>query len=208
MRIEDLPTNDDWSDWEQTFPGGSDYSGTFAAGDLTGARIDDVTAERISEVLAWHAHSPEGYGSVDFWAVVRLTDGQVAVSEAWADTTGWGCQADAWWKTSPTLKGALAELSKENRSAARTALRTPALDPDVYAWAVKEAGGVERVRRGIAFDAFEVGTVLEDGDVRAATRTKAGWRADDVSLLGRDVRRAYLDGKLTKREITGEGATR
>ncbi len=126
MRLEDLPTNDDWSDydWRQVFRGevadewsysrSDNYSGTFRAGDLTGERIEDVTPGRIAEVVQWHAESPEGYGSVDFWALVKLTDGQYAVCEAWADTTGWGCRADAWWKAG-TYEQCVAELSEQNR---------------------------------------------------------------------------------------------
>lgn len=117
MKLEDLPTNADWTvdDWKQTF-GGEDYSGTYEVGPA-GVEVDDVTPERIAKVLHWHAHSPDGYGSVDFYAVVRLTDGQYAVSEAWADTTGWGCQADAWWKVGPSEASVLMELSPENREA-------------------------------------------------------------------------------------------
>ena len=117
MKLEALPTNDDWTDydWSEVFPGaGGDYSGTYRAGDLSGERIEDVTAERIALVLAWHADSPEGYASLDFWTVVMLTDGQFAVSEAWADTTGWGCQAGAWWKVG-TYDQCVAELSEPNR---------------------------------------------------------------------------------------------
>jgi hypothetical protein len=119
MRIDELPTNDDWAtySWEEVFPetSGGDYSGTFAVG--PGAiKAEDVTPERIAEVLHFWAESPEGYGSVDFFAVVRLTDGQYAVSEAWADTTGWGCQADAWWKVGPTRESVVAELSDVNRA--------------------------------------------------------------------------------------------
>jgi len=118
MNIEDLPTNGDWTedDWRQVFPdgGSGDYSGTFDVG-LGGARIEDVTAEAIGEVVHFWAVSYDGYGDVDFFAVVKLTDGRYAVSEAWADTTGWGCQADAWWKVGPTLDSVLAELSEANR---------------------------------------------------------------------------------------------
>lgn len=123
MDIKDLPTNDEWDrwDWENVFPGtgehgnSGDYSGTYPVGP-GGDRIKDVTPERITEVLHFWAESPDGYGSVDFFAVVRLTDGQFAVSEAWADTTGWGCQADAWWKVGPTYESVIAELSESNRS--------------------------------------------------------------------------------------------
>jgi hypothetical protein len=121
MRLEDLPTNGDWDtcSWRQVFPGtddlhSGDYSGTYAVGP-GGPSVADVTAERIAEVLHLWAESPEGYGSQDFFAVARLADGQFAVSEAWADTTGWGCQADAWWKVGPTYESVLAELSEVNR---------------------------------------------------------------------------------------------
>lgn len=124
MKLNELPTNDDWSeyDWQQVFPNraddkygnSGDYRGTFRAGRVEAEQIEDVTAGRIAEVVQWHAESPDGYGSVDFWALVRLTDSQYAVSEAWADTTGWGCRADAWWKVG-TREQCLAELSPENR---------------------------------------------------------------------------------------------
>lgn len=123
MKVEDLPTSDDWDRWSwgEVFPrtdenrNSGDYSGTYPVGP-GGDRIDDVTPDRIAEVLHFWAESPEGYGSVDFFAVVRLTDGQYAVSEAWADTTGWGCQADAWWKVGPTYESVIAELSEPNRA--------------------------------------------------------------------------------------------
>ncbi|WP_242890157.1 hypothetical protein [Actinomadura litoris] len=119
MRLEDLPTNEDWgrSSWEEVFPGanGGDYSGTYPVGP-GGTEVEDVTPERITEVLHFWAESPEGFGSQDFFAVARLTDGQYAVSEAYADTTGWGCQADAWWKVGPTYESVIAELSESNRA--------------------------------------------------------------------------------------------
>ncbi|WUI02066.1 hypothetical protein OHR68_09750 [Spirillospora sp. NBC_00431] len=118
MKLEDLPTVTHWDagDWRQVFPldNAGDYSGTYPVGP-GGDRIDDITPERIAEVLHLWAESWEGYGDVNFFAVVRLTDGQYAVSEAWADTTGWGCQADAWWKAGPTYESVIAELSAENR---------------------------------------------------------------------------------------------
>lgn len=112
-----LPTNEDWTeyDWPETFAGGCDYSGTFEAGNPASSPIADMTADRIAEVIHFHAYSPEGYGSVDFFAIVKTTDGHFAVSEAWADTTGWGCRADAWWKVGPTYESVMAELSEENR---------------------------------------------------------------------------------------------
>lgn len=130
MNIEDLPTieEDDytvWSadDWLQVFPWieregyyeGHDYSGTTAAGDLTGKPIEDMTAERIASFVHIWAESPEGGGSVNFACIVRLTDDAWAVSEAWADYTGWGCQANAWWKVGPTYESVMAELSQSNR---------------------------------------------------------------------------------------------
>lgn len=114
MKLEELPIDADWDCWGQVFPGGCDYSGTNPVGPGAGD-VEDVTAERIEAVLCWYAESPDGYGSVDFFAVVRLIDGQYAVSEAWADTTGWGCRADAWWKVGPTYDSVIAELSEVNR---------------------------------------------------------------------------------------------
>jgi hypothetical protein len=110
------------------FPGTDDYpytaySGTFPVGPGGGESVEDVTPERIEEVLHFWGISPEGYGSQDFFAVVRLADGQHAVSEAWADTTGWDCRGDAWWKVGPTYESVLAELSEENR--ARLSEATP-----------------------------------------------------------------------------------
>ncbi len=124
MKIEDLPTNSEWttSDWAQTFPateGGpfgtsGDYSGTFAAGDLSSTRIEDVTPDRLAEVIDFYGAAPGG--ELEFCAVARLTDGSYACSEAWADFTGWGCEANAYWKVGPTYESVLAELSKENRN--------------------------------------------------------------------------------------------
>jgi hypothetical protein len=119
VKIDDLPTNEAWSadDWAQVFPAteerytSGDYSGTFEVGP-GGKRLEDVTAERIAEVLHWYAIDTDG---PEFFAVVRLTDGQHAVSEAWADNTGWGCHADAWWKVGPTYESVMAELSEVNR---------------------------------------------------------------------------------------------
>jgi hypothetical protein len=116
MKIEELPTNDDWYDydWREVFPsGGGDYSGTFVAGTLTGERTEDVTAERIAEIVYFHGHDNDGR---DFGCIARLNDGQWAYSEAWTDYTGWGCQADAWWKVGPTLESVVAVMSEERRA--------------------------------------------------------------------------------------------
>lgn len=115
MNLEDLPTSDDWGDydWGEVLGARTNRAG------FGGEPAEPVTADRIAEILHWHGSSPEGGGSKDFYAVVRLTDGTFAVSEAWADYTGWGCQDDAWWRVADTLQGALGELSQSNREAIR-----------------------------------------------------------------------------------------
>lgn len=130
MRVEDLPTNADWTaaDWSEVFPGtddgwsGGDYSGTYSVHDSS--KVADVTPERISRVVAWEGHSPEGGGSVDFIALVRLTDRTWAACTAWADYTGWGCQANAQWKWGRTKRAVIEQgLDREGRKRLGVPLR-------------------------------------------------------------------------------------
>ena len=119
----ELPTNDDFTahDWDEVFPStgdtwtSGDYSGTFAAvAGGGGARVNDVTKARIADVLAFDAYSPEGGGgSLDAVAVVQLTDGTFAALTAYADYTGWGCQADAQWRWART-KGDVIRYGLDN----------------------------------------------------------------------------------------------
>ena len=115
MNLADLPVNSAWiiDDWIESWSGG-DYIGTTEVG-IGGKALDDMTAAQIMRVIHFHAVSIEGYGDCEFFAIAELLDGSFAVSEAWTDTTGWGCQANAWWKVGPTYESALAELSEENR---------------------------------------------------------------------------------------------
>ena len=110
MKLQDLPG----CIWEDTWSG-SHYGGTYPVGPGGGEPLEDMSAERIAKVLHYYEESPEGYADVDFFTVVRLTDGQYAVSEAWADTSGFDCQGDAWWKVGPTYESVMAELSEVNR---------------------------------------------------------------------------------------------
>lgn len=126
MKLEDLPTTECMYSglWEDTWSG-SHYTGTWPVGPGGGAPLDDMSAERIAEVLHLYADSPEGFADIDFFAVVRLTDGQHAVSEAWADTTGFDCQGDSWWKVGPTYASVIAELSEVNRKRIADGEATP-----------------------------------------------------------------------------------
>lgn len=116
MKLGELPSNGDWAaeSWSCLWEG-SHYTGTWPVGPGGSEPLDDVSAERIAEVIHWDAVSHDGYADIDLYAVVRLTDGQYAVCEAWADTTGFDCQGDAWWKVGPSLESVLAELSEVNR---------------------------------------------------------------------------------------------
>lgn len=107
MNLQDLPTNGDWyvNDWEHVFAGSSYYEGAFHAPD--GARVADITADRVAEVLAWRAYSAEGMADVNFAAIVRLTDGTYAGCMAWTDTSGWGCQQGVYWRVVDTLPDAV-----------------------------------------------------------------------------------------------------
>lgn len=98
MKLDDLPTNDDWEtlDWQQCFDYGSPARLVTAA-DLPAPTDRQITADDIEEVEAWCGTSPDGWGSVDIVALLRLTDGQHAALIAWADTTGWGCQDEVEW---------------------------------------------------------------------------------------------------------------
>lgn len=68
------------------------------------ASAERFTHEDVAEVIAWWATSPDGYGSIDLLTVVRVKDGRFAFIDAWADTTGWGCQDGAVIRTATTLE--------------------------------------------------------------------------------------------------------
>ena len=118
MKLEELPTAEDWDeyDWQEVLAGGSGY-GPVASAELAGKNgpAEVPSAENVTEVIWFFADSPERYGSKDFAALVKLADGQFAMCEAWADTTGWDCRSDAIWKIGPTLDSVKAELSDVNR---------------------------------------------------------------------------------------------
>lgn len=117
MNVEELPVNDDWtaSDWRYVFPLGTEddawvtpsYSGAFSVHDS--GQVEDITADRIARVDLWFGESPEGGGSLDFAALVELTDGTWATCLAWADYTGWGCQDDVQWKWAHTREDAISQ---------------------------------------------------------------------------------------------------
>lgn len=119
MKFEELPTAEDWGeyDWQMVLAGGSEW-GPVASAEFAGKNgpAEVPSAEQVAEVIWLTADSPEGYGSKDFAALVRLSDGQFAMCEAWADTTGWDCRSDAIWKIGPTLESVKAELSETNRA--------------------------------------------------------------------------------------------
>jgi hypothetical protein len=58
------------------------------------ATVQEWALDDLDEILRSHVESPEGYGSVELSAVVRLKDGRWGTACGWADTTGWGCQCD------------------------------------------------------------------------------------------------------------------
>lgn len=123
MDITELPAVDGvWTegDWAEALAPGRNCEYAAKNGDA-----GPMTAERIKRVLWIDADSPEGYGSVDMACVAELEDGTFAIGEAWADTTGWGCRDDAWWKVGPDLEAVLAELSDVNRGKASAALASP-----------------------------------------------------------------------------------
>lgn len=109
MDLKDLPTAEDFDDWEYLLPGygSSEYSGTYSVTD--GEKVDDVTPERIARVDAFHTTSPEGCHSTDMCCLVELTDGTWAAVMAWCDTTGWDCRSDIQWKWAPTRELAISQ---------------------------------------------------------------------------------------------------
>lgn len=56
------------------------------------AYADEFSMLDVSDVVAAWADSPEGYGSITMFGFFKLSDGRWACLNAWADTTGWGCQ--------------------------------------------------------------------------------------------------------------------
>ena len=134
MEFVELPTNDEWDSWRYILPtraddqySSSEYGGTFSVYGLD--RVDDVTAERIARVDAWHGVSPEGYGSTDFVALCELADGTWATCTAWSDTTGWGCQCEVTWRWARTRDDAIRlGLDAEGRRRLRVALPSDVTD--------------------------------------------------------------------------------
>lgn len=76
-------------------------------------------AQRVgAEVLHVYAISPEGYGSLECAGIVKTLDGYYYAFDAWADTTGWGCQDGVqWYGPMASVKGASDRLSQEHRRA-------------------------------------------------------------------------------------------
>jgi hypothetical protein len=118
MKIEEMPTQEYWGkyDWGQVF-GTNSYSSPSAefAGKSGPAGVPKPAD--VEKVLWIISDSPEGYGSVDFSGLFRLTEGRFAMCEAWADTTGWGCQDGVYWKIGPTLESVWNELTESKRPA-------------------------------------------------------------------------------------------
>jgi hypothetical protein len=74
------------------------------------------TPEDVLAVDCWYAESPEGYGSVSCWGILRLKDGTWAACIAWADTTGWGCGDGVLWRLLPSREEAIVfGLDEEGR---------------------------------------------------------------------------------------------
>lgn len=120
MNPDSFPTDRGISgyDWAELFPsadGWNDRSSTTFAAGVGGAQLDPVMPEDVLAVVAHHGISPEGYGSIDLWAIVQLQDGRYGMVEAWADTTGWGCQDGVVWKVCTSYDQAVSELSEVNR---------------------------------------------------------------------------------------------
>lgn len=73
--------------------------------------------EHIVEIADLWATSPEGFASVSLALVARLNDGRWATRVAWADTTGFGCQAGVDWRINATREAAISQgLDKESRA--------------------------------------------------------------------------------------------
>lgn len=77
-----------------------DWSSAFAYAD--GFIQQDV--EKV--IIAW-GRSPEGYGSIEMHGLFRLKDNRYACLNAWADTTGWGCQESGDSSLHPTFDHAV-----------------------------------------------------------------------------------------------------
>jgi hypothetical protein len=115
MNRIDLPVNDGFTldDWDCVLT--DYYTGAFSVYD--GCRVQDVTVERIARVDAWKGDSPDGYGSVDFAALVELAEGSWAGCMAWADTTGWDCQSGVQWKWANTRDDVISQgLDRDARA--------------------------------------------------------------------------------------------
>ncbi len=90
---EYLPLDD--YDWNELFrPGEWAHAVPFTSGPAPLARkLEDV---RVVHHL--YTISPEGWGSHEIIALVEFEDGAWGLCEAWADTTGWGCQDGVEWR--------------------------------------------------------------------------------------------------------------
>ena len=54
-----------------------------------------INRDEVKDVLYEWSDSPEGYGSEDVMIIFSTTDGRYGFLEAWCDTTGWDCRAEA-----------------------------------------------------------------------------------------------------------------
>jgi hypothetical protein len=95
----------------------------------------------------------------------------------------------------------MAEESAEQRQRSHK----PQFNEKDAAWAIRYAGGLKRVRRGIRFDEMPIGTVLENAAMgwAAMKRGPKSWKIDHagVPLDYRDLRDYYMDGLLQVRTL-------
>lgn len=107
MKRNEFPVNDDWrrDDWLVVLEDdqGATNPREFETVLTSAASANPFTTADVAEVVAWHGTSPEGWASLEFTCVLRLSDGRYAFCEAWADTSGWGCQDSTNWRLASTL---------------------------------------------------------------------------------------------------------
>lgn len=120
MNFEDLPTTDDFTDydWKEVlgyeYPRSPakwyDYSATPKltatarhAADLTSNRRWPVKLDEFEQVLALYATTSGGVcHELDAVILIAVEDGDWMLCEAWTDCTGWGCQDGVeWWVGTP-----------------------------------------------------------------------------------------------------------
>lgn len=91
MKLENFPTNENWTDWDwsHVFEQGECWTATFPS---HGIRESMPKMDDVKSVHSWFGDSPEGYGSKTLYALMSLHDGRWLFADCWADTTGWGCQ--------------------------------------------------------------------------------------------------------------------